>query len=180
MAWATLASVDDVRNAGNLGDRIAEGTIRFYLQTASYFMVGLVGTDNYGEALSDTLDAPDNDRLRKAEACMAVSFAMPAIGVHLSEMGMIKQMAMARGGEYMGQSFAREISELAASFMNMAQFLITSDYVTEERYNLVWHHIVQNMFPALDEHPTRAPIKSYAEGVIQDARGTDDYLASEL
>ena len=177
MAWATLASVEDVRIAGNLSGRILEDSLRFYLEIASYYLSGMIGSDNYDAARKETLDAPYNDMLRKAEACMAVSFALPAVGVKTTEQGIVKQMAMARGGEYQNMSFAKEIRELAESFMSMANFLIPTELIADtDAYNLVWYHIVQTVFPGLDEFPTRGTMHSAAEEVIQEARGTESYV----
>lgn len=173
MAWPTLASTDDVRYAGNFSQKLSEDSVVFYLEIASYYLYDMVGATNYGAAKAGTLDPPQNDKLKKAEACLAVAFALPALGLHLSEMGFVKQMAMARGGEYQSMSFAKEIQELAAAFLNMVHFLVPSDMKTADRYKLGWSYVVQTLFPSTDEHPTRAPIASYSESVIMNARGTE-------
>lgn len=175
MAWATLANADDVRKAGNLSDRVDVDSLQFYLDIASYYMVGVVGSTNYSSAMKGDLDAPQNDMLRKAEACVAVAFALPAVGIKISEMGAVKQMAMARGGEYQNMSITKEIMELASSFMNMANFLIPSSVIVNETAVQAWYHVVQTVFPSLSEFPTRADIKSYEEEVIQYARGLEEY-----
>lgn len=178
MAWSTLASADDVKHAGNLSDRILEDSIRFYLDIASYFLSGMIGMTNYAAARAGTLEEPLNDMLTKAEACMAVSFALPAVGVKTTEQGLVKQMAMARGGEFQQMSFAKEIRELQESFMAMANFLIPAEMIEDEAsYNAVWYHIVQTVFPGLDEFPTRATIRSTAEETIQEARGSEAYVS---
>jgi hypothetical protein len=177
MAWKSLASVEDVRQAGNYSDRIKDGSITFYLEISSYVLSAMIGSTNYGLAKSESLDVPFNDMLKKAEACMAVSFSLPAVGVKTSEMGIIKQMAMARGGEFQNISFAKEIMELASAFMSMANFLIPDDLIQDaDAYGLVWHHIVQTLFPSLDEFPTRATIRSAEEEIIQEERGSEAYV----
>lgn len=177
MAWATLATEEDVLQAGNFSDRISSESVTFYLRIGSYFVSGVIGATNYLSAKKQELDEPYNDMLRKAEACVAVSFALPALAVKTSEMGMVKQMAMARGGEYQSMSFAKEIQELAGAFMALAYFLIPSSLIQDaESYGQVWHHTFQVLFPTMDEFPTRATIHSYSEGLIQTARGFDEYI----
>ncbi len=175
--WSTLASIDDVKHAGNLSDRILEDSLRFYLDIASYFLHEMIGATNYDAARQETLVVPFNDMLKKAEACLAVGFALPAVAVKTTEQGIVKQMAMARGGEYQNMSFAKEIRELAESFISMANFLIPSEMIEDEdSYNLAWYHVIQTVFPGLDEFPTRGTIHSAAEEVIQTARGAEGFV----
>jgi len=175
MAWPTLASVDDVRYAGNFSKRLEEQSIIFYLEIASYYLHGMIGAENYSDAKAGNHVAPINDKLKKAEACLSVAFALPALGIHLSEMGYVKQMAMARGGEYQAMSFAKEIQELSAAFLNMVHFLVPSDMKANDNYRQGWSYVVQTLFPSFDEHPTRATLHSYSEAVIINARGTEAY-----
>lgn len=177
MAWKTLASVEEVRQAGNYSDRISSESVTFYLEISSYVLSAMIGSTNYGLAKVEGLDEPYNDMLKKAEACMAVSFSLPAVGIKTSEMGIIKQMAMARGGEFQNVSFAKEIMELASAFMSMANFLIPDALIQDaDAYGLVWYHIVQTLFPSLDEFPTRGTIRSVQEEIIQEERGSEDYV----
>jgi hypothetical protein len=137
-------------------------------------MYDMIGSENYTAAKAGTHEAPINDKLKKAEACLAVAFALPALGLHLSEMGFVKQMAMARGGEYQSMSFAKEIQELSAAFLNMVHFLVPGDMKSDDKYKQGWTYVVQTLFSSFDEHPTRAPIHSYSEAVIINARGTEE------
>lgn len=173
MAWNTLASVEDVRYAGNISAKVEDQTVRFYLELASYYMYAMIGASNYSAAKTAAGDcvAPVDDMLRKAESLIAVSFALPAISLHLSEMGAVKQMAMARGGEYQSMSYAKEIRELASSYMLLARVLIPGSLISSDNYKAIWSHTAMVVFPSLDEYPTRAPIKSWAETILQEARG---------
>lgn len=177
MTWISLASVDDVRFAGNISEKVEEQTIRFYLQLASYFMYAMIGSDNYVDALKGTGSCipPVDDMLKKAEALVAVSFALPSVSLHLSEMGAVKQMAMARGGEYQAMSYAKEIQEMAASYMTLARVLIPDSLIISENYAAIWSHVAMVVFPSLDEYPTRATIHSWAETLLQEARGDEVY-----
>jgi hypothetical protein len=137
----------------------------------------MIGSSNYSDAKASTgnCTAPIDDMLKKAESLIAVSFALPAVALHYSEMGAVKQMAMARGGEYQTMSYAKEIKELAASYLGLARVLIPTSLISSENYDSVWSHTAMLLFPSLDEYPTRATIKSWAEALLQEARGDETY-----
>lgn len=180
MAWTTLSSEQGVRFAGNISERVPDETLRFYLEIASYFLYAMIGSDNYASARGDDLDAPANDMLTKAESMIAVSFALPAVALHFSEMGAVKQMAMARGGEYQTMSFAKEIQEIASSYMILARSMIPATYlVDDEKYKTMWHNVAMMVFPGLNEYPTRGSMHSWAEVVIQEARGDELYVEEQ-
>jgi len=177
----TIATITDMRHAGNLGGRVSTDSLTFYLDLTSYIFREMISDTTYDKARNGQLDGNDNDMLKKAEALLAVGFSLPAIATHIVETGMLKiQTVGSRGGDLEAVSFAKEVMELAANFLNMAQHVIPTKYVVSDSYKKVWFEVVQRVFPALDEMPTIAQIGSYAEGVIQKERGDEVYVKGEM
>lgn len=178
---ATIASLADVRNAGNFSKKVTEETLAFYLNFTSFWLKLTIGEANYAKAVAGTLDpASYNEKLKYAEALLAVSYALPAIGVNVAESGMLRTASVGgRGGEQELVSFTREILALAANFSYMANTIIPESLITNKRYKEVWFEVVQRVFPGLDEFPTVAMIGSLEEGLIKDARGDKKYVPGE-
>lgn len=120
------------------------------------------------------LDSDVLTRLKKAEALMTVSFALPAIGMVSGEQGILSALSLGTGGQMEVMSYAKEIMELAGAFMNLA-IRIASGYLITEKYQEVWHHVILRMFPSLDEMPTVATIKSEDETLLKYYRGDVAY-----
>lgn len=120
------------------------------------------------------LDAEVLTRLKKAEALMTVSFALPAISMVAGEQGVLSALSLGTGGQMEVMSYAKEIMELAGAFMNLA-IRVTSGYLITEKYQEVWHHVILRMFPSLDEMPTVATIKSEDETLLKYYRGDVAY-----
>jgi len=173
----TIATIADMKNAGNLGARIDDDCLTFYLELVSYMLRRMLGDTNYDAAVAGTLDpAIHNDMIKKAEALMATGFALPALGTKIVETGMLKiQSVGSRGGEIQVASFAKEVMELAANFINMGQHIIPDDYIVADEYKTVWYQVMQRVFPALDELPTMARMHSAAEAAIKRERGDKIY-----
>jgi len=135
--------------------------------TDSYITIFIVKFAGY-------LDSDVLIRLKKAEALMTVSFALPAIGMVAGEQGILSALSLGTGGQMEVMSYAKEIMELAGAFMNLA-IRITSGYLITEKYQEVWHHVILRMFPSLDEMPTVATIKSEDETLLKYYRGDVAY-----
>ena len=178
---ATIASLDDVRNAGNFSQKVTEGSLTFYLNFTSFWLKLTIGEANYAKALAGTLDpASYNEKLKYAEALLTVSYALPSIGVNVAESGMLKTASVGgRGGEQELVSFTREILALATNFSYMANTMIPDSLIINKRYKEVWFEVVQRVFPGLDEFPTVAMIGSLEESLIKDARGDKTYVPKE-
>ncbi len=172
MSVETLATVDDVRNAGNYG-RVEAGVLLFYLELTSFLFREMIGEDNYNAALADTLDELDVVRLTKAEALLAVGFSLPAVSAPTTQAGTVRTLTIGRTGQVEVASFTKEIMELAASYINMGRSLIPSEYYITEEAVAIWSAVFQKVFPGLDELPTMATIHSEAESLIQEARGDE-------
>jgi len=178
---ATIASLDDVRSAGNFSKKVAEGTLTFYLNFTSFWLKLTIGEANYEKALAGTLDPTSyNEKLKYAEALLTVSYALPAVGVSIAESGMLKTASVGgRGGEQELVSFTREILALAANFSYMAHCMIPESLITNKKYKEIWFEVIQRVFPGLDEFPTVAMIASDEESLIQAARGDKKYVPGE-
>lgn len=113
-------------------------------------------------------------RLKKSEALMTVSFALPAIGMVAGEQGILSALSLGTGGQMEVMSYAKEIMELAGAFMNLA-IRVASGYLITEKYQDVWHHVILRMFPSLDEMPTVATIASEDEMLLKYYRGDEAY-----
>jgi len=173
---ATIASIADVRNAGNYSGKVREDSLTFYLNLSSFFLKEMIGQENYEKAVSGSLPGDDNEKLKIVEALMAVGFSLPAIATVVAETGALRTVSVGgRGGELEVVSFSREITLLASHFFNLAHLIIPSVYIVSENYEQIWHDVIQRVFPGLDETPTVAPIHSYAEGVIKEARGDERF-----
>lgn len=120
------------------------------------------------------LDSDVITRLKKAEALMTVSFALPAIGMVAGEQGILSALSLGTGGKMEVMSYAKEIMELAGAFMNLA-IRIASGYLITEKYKEVWYHVILRMFPSLDEMPTVATIDSEDEMLLKYYRGDVAY-----
>jgi len=178
---ATIASLSDVRDAGNFSKKIENGCLTFYLNFTSFWLKLMIGEPNYEKAIAGTLSPTSfNERLKYAEALLAVSYALPSIGVNIAEAGMLKTASVGgRGGEQELVSFTREILALAANFSYMAHSMIPDSLITNKKYKEVWFEVVQRVFPGLDEFPTVAMIASTEEELIKAARGDKTYVPKE-
>lgn len=178
---ATIASLEDVRNAGNFSKKVFDDSLTFYLNFTSFWLNLMIGEPNYNKAIAGTLSPTSfNERLRYAEALLAVSYCLPALGVNVAESGMLKTASVGgRGGEQELVSFTREILALAANFSYMAHSMIPDSLITNEKYKEVWFEVTQRVFPGLDEFPTVALIASAEEGLIKEARGDKAYEPRE-
>lgn len=178
---ATIASLDNVRSAGNFSKKITNESLTFYLNFTSFWLQQTIGESNYAKAITGTLDPVSyNEKLKYAEALLTVSYALPAVGVNVAESGMLKTASVGgRGGEQELVSFTREILALAANFSYMAHCMIPVSLIVNAKYKEVWFQVVQRVFPGLDEFPTVAMIASDEEGLIQTARGDKAYVPEE-
>jgi len=176
-----LASLDNVRAAGNFGKRISDESLKFYLQFTSYHLQRVVGESNYTDAEAGTLTpASYNTKLMYAEALLTVSFALPALGVRVAESGMLRTTSVGgRGGEQELVSFTREILALASNFAHMGNILIPESLITDAKFKEVWYEVIQRVFPGLDEFPTVALLHSDEEALIKTARGDKTYVPEE-
>lgn len=166
----SIASVEDVRRAGNISDRVDKNVLQFYLDIASILFSQMVGSDVYDAAIGRTEESEVIRKFKKSEALMTVGIALPAITMGPEERGMLSVISHGAGGQLEKFSFVKEVQELAATFLNLSQ-QISAGYIIEEGYENVWHNVVARMFPALDEMPTVATIKSADEKLIQYLRG---------
>jgi hypothetical protein len=171
---STIASVEDVKRAGNISDRVETGVLEFYLNLTSMLFSEMIGSTVYAAALARTLDSSVMQKFRYSEALMAVGLALPALAMGPEERGILSVMSHGAGGQLEKFSFVKEVQELAATFLNLAQ-QVSSGYITEEGYEAVWHTVVMRMFPSLDEMPTMALIGSQEELLLKAARGDDGY-----
>lgn len=176
-----LATVDNVRAAGNFGKRIEEASLKFYLQFTSFHLHGVVGDDNYTKAEAGTLVPVEfNTKLKYAEALLTVSFALPALGVRVAESGMLRTTSVGgRGGEQELVSFTRELLALASNFAHMGNIMIPESLITDKKFKEVWFAVIQRVFPGLDEFPTVALLASDEEALIKTARGDKTYVPEE-
>lgn len=168
----TIASIEDVKLAGNISARVDNGTVQFYLEIASTLFARMVGLSVYAEAITTppTLDSLVVRSFMKSEALMAVGLVLPALAMSPEERGLLQVISHGAGGQLEKFSFVKEVQELAATFMNLAQ-QISQAYIIEEGYELVWHQVIMRMFPSLDEIPTVGMIGSEAEALLQAKRG---------
>ena len=173
----SIASVEDVRRAGNISDRVDKEVIQFYLDIASMLFSKMVGDTTYAAAVARTEESIIIRKFKYSEALMAVGLALPALSMGAEERGMLSVISHGAGGQLEKFSFVKEVQELAATFMNMAQ-QISSGYIIEDGYENVWYQVIQRVFPALDEMPTIATIKSEDEELIQYLRGERDFYPS--
>ncbi len=177
----TLATVDDVRNAGNISKRVEDVVIFFYLRFSSKLMKDLLTEAVYAKALDKSL-TPSGDiyLLMMAEALYTVGYCLPAIGTVIAEQGVLRTTSVGgRGGELEAVSFVKELSLLSAHFLSLAHVLIPSTYVSDDRFEGGWYQVIGRVFPGLDEMPTMAPIFSYAEYLLKEARGDVQYEPSD-
>jgi hypothetical protein len=177
----TIASLEDVRNAGNFSKKIENACLTFYLTFTSFWLKLMIGEPNYDKAVAGTLDPITfNERLKYAEALLAVSYALPSIGVNIAEAGMLKTASVGgRGGEQELVSFTREILALATNFSYMAHSMIPDSLISNKKYKEIWFEVTQRVFPGLDEFPTVAMIASTEEELIKAARGDKKYVPEE-
>ena len=178
---ATIASLDDVRNAGNFSKKLTDGSLIFYLNFTSFWLKLAIGEANYDKAIAGTLE-PEiyNEKLKYAEALLTVSYALPAIGVNVAESGMLRTASVGgRGGEQELVSFTREILALASNFSYMANCMIPECLITSAKFKEFWFEVTQRVFPGLDEFPTVAMISSDEEALIKAARGDKTYVPKE-
>lgn len=169
----SLASIEDVKRAGNISDRVSTETLQFYLEIASMLFSEMVGSTVYAAALSRDESQTESSIIRKfkkSEALMTVGLALPALAMMPEERGLLSVISHGAGGQIEKYSFVKEVQELAATFLNLAQ-QISAGFIVEEGYENVWYNVIQRMFPALDEMPTVATIKSVDEELIQYLRG---------
>lgn len=174
MALQTLVTADDVKTAGNLSSRASNATILFYVEIASLIFREMIGTTVYANAIAGTLEADVLLRLKKSETLMTIAFALPAIGMVAGEQGVLSALSLGTGGQMEVMSYAKEITELAGAFMNLA-IRVASGYLITEMYQQVWHHVILRMFPSLDEMPTVATIASEDEMLLKYYRGDEAY-----
>lgn len=177
MAVDTIASVADVRAAGNISQKAGSDTLEFYLEFTSFFLRQILGETRYDQAVAGSLSPSyNNTKLKISEALLTVGFSLPAIGVSIAEQGMLRSFSTGgRGGELETVSFTKEILELANSFISTGHAMIPSDYISAEDYKNVWYNVVMRVFPGLDEIPTMATIASYGEDLLKEARGDQSY-----
>jgi len=177
----TIASVDDVRRAGNISDRIDVGILQFYLDIASISLSEMVGSTIYEEAIKDssTLEAKALKRLMITEALMTVGFILPCLAMQPEERGILSVISHGAGGQLEKWSYVKEVNELAATFLNLA-YQISSEYISTEGYEGVWSQVIMRMFPSLDEMPTVAPIASEEEILIKIRRGDEVVLPNQM
>ena len=176
----TLATLQDCQSAGNLNKRIDEAVILFYLDLASGFMEELLSPEVYALALTTSHTGytdKEVSRMVKAEALTTVAFCLPALAMVTAIQGVARTTSMGGGGYIEYLSYTKEITELANSFLSMAQQLI-GIYVSSSVFTTVWSNVVMNMFPSMSEMPTVADIGSDYERLIQIARGDVPYTSS--
>jgi len=177
MAETTIASLEDVRNAGNISQKVDAGTLQFYLDFTSFFLREIIGITRYNQAVAGSLSPSYNNvKLKIAEAMLAVGFSLPAVGVSIAEQGMLRSFSTGgRGGELETVSFTKEIMELANTFISTGHAMIPSSYISADAYKQVWYNVVMRVFPGLDEIPTMGTIASYAESLLKYERGDQSY-----
>ena len=174
----TLATVDDVRHAGNYSERVDSKVLEFYLELTSFLFKEMIGEANYANAFAGAIVELDVVRLKRAEALLAVGFSLPAISSPTTQSGTLRTLTIGRTGQVETASFTKEVMELAANFINMGRALIPSKYYIGDEAAAIWSTVFQKVFPGLDELPTQATIFSAAEAIIQEARG-DEILKEE-
>lgn len=177
----TIASVDDVRKAGNISERVDVEILQFYLDIASLSFCEMIGSVVYDEALKDvpTVDAKILKKFKITEALMTVGFILPCLSMQPEERGILSVISHGAGGQLEKWSFVKEITELAATFMNLA-YQISGEYISTEGYEGVWSQVIMRMFPSLDEMPTVAPIASANEVLIKIRRGDELILPEQM
>lgn len=174
----TIASIDDVRKAGNISEGIDNTILQFYLDIASILFRDMITEAIYTEALADppTFTEIALKRLKITEAMMTVGLILPCLAMQPEERGILSVISHGAGGQLEKWSFAKEVEALAATFMNLG-YQISGEYITEEGYEAVWSEVVMRMFPSLDETPTVAPMHSADEILIKLRRGDKIYTA---
>jgi len=168
----TIASVEDVKQAGNISERVDIKIIQFYLEIASTLFSRMVGVSVYAEAISatPTLDSAVIKSFMKSEALMTVGLVLPALAMSPEERGLLQVISHGAGGQLEKYSFVKEVQELATTFMNLAQ-QISQAYIIQEGYEHVWSKVIMRMYPSLDEMPTVGMIASEEEALLQARRG---------
>lgn len=177
----TIASIDDVKKAGNIAEGIDKEILQFYLDIASILFSEMITDTVYQEALADpaTLDAIVLKRFMITESMMTVGLILPCLAMQPEERGILSVISQGAGGQLEKWSFVKEVEALAAVFMNLG-YQISSTYITTEGYEAVWSEVVMRMFPSLDEIPTVAPIHSADEILIKIRRGDKMYYPDQL
>jgi hypothetical protein len=174
MSLTTLANETDVRSAGNFSDRVAQGTIVFYLELTSFLMRDLITDTVYQTAYPDgSMSMSNKLRLVKAEALMTVGLALPAVAAPTTQAGTLQSFNIGRTVDIEVKSFAKEIMDMAANFITLAKGIIPAGMITEEGQQSVWSRVYMRVFPSLSEMPTVADMHSLAEAAIQEVRGED-------
>jgi len=173
----TLATQDDVKNAGNFSDRVPVGVISFYLELTSFLFQELIGEANYDDAKDDgSFTEAVKLRLRKAEALLTVGISLPAVSSPTTQSGTLQSFNIGRTVDIEVKSVTKEIMDMAANFITIARSLIPSELITTEGGQAVWCKVYQRVFPSLSETPTVADMHSDAEATIQEARGEEDVI----
>lgn len=174
--FLTLTTVDEVRNAGNIDIKIPEPIITFYLNFSSIMLKEIIGDENYAKALANQLEGFDNDKLRMAEALMAVGVALPALANPTVIAGTTRTTRVGVGGETEVFSFTKEITSMASYFLQLGKNLVPSALVQDtETFGAIWSSTIMRVFPGIDEIPTVATIASDVEELLKDDRGDSDY-----
>lgn len=173
----TIATVEQVRWAGGIDQRVDTDCLKFYLQLTSHLFRDMIGDTNYDAAINDTLEAHDRSRLEMAEALLTVGFSYPAIAAPITQVGLMKNARIGVGGQVEIFSPSKEVMEMAANFLNMGKSLVPATMFQGEAADNVWHEVVMQVFPGTTEIPTVADIGSEEEADIKTARG--DYVYSE-
>jgi hypothetical protein len=177
MSITTLATETDVRNAGNYSDRVAQGTLQFYLELTSFLMRDMITDTVYQTAYQGgTMSESNRARLIKAEALMTVGLSLPAVSAPTTQAGTLQSFNIGRTVDIQVKSIAKEIMEMAANFITLAKGIIPAGMITDEGQEDVWCTVYMRVFPSLSEMPTQADMHSTAEAAIQDARGDEDFV----
>jgi hypothetical protein len=177
----TIASIDDIRHAGNISSRVEDEILNFYLDISSILFSEMVGSTVYLEAIGDppTLTAIALKKLKISEALMTVGLILPCLSMQPEERGILSVISQGAAGQLEKWSFVKEIDALAATFINLA-YQISGEFITAEGYETVWSEVIMRMFPSLDEMPTVAPIHSDEEILIKIRRGDEVVTPSQM
>lgn len=173
----TLADADDVKAAGNFSSNVTAAVIVFYLQLADYVVLDMIGAANYA---GTGLTTAEKDRIKKAEALMTVGMCLPAISTVTATQGIARSFSTSGAGHIEVLSFVKEVNELAATFMSMANSLISAFIVDEVSYGEIWSSVIMRLFPAITETPTVGDIHSAVERRLKLARGDDPIETNRL
>jgi len=175
----TIASVDDIKRAGNVSDRVSTETLQFYLGIGSMLFKEMVSPTVYAEAIARNLDSIVIQKFKYSEALLSLGLAIPALAMSPEERGILSVISHGAGGQLEKFSFVKEVQDLAATFLNLAQQL-SSGYIITAGYEAVWYNVIQRMFPALDEMPTVATIESNQELLLKAKRGDELFQPKDL